>query len=335
MSEMTQRMAQQGRAVAPNQQAAGPETVTALISSPAMVAEFRKALPKHMPPEQFMRLALNEIRANPKLAQCTTQSLLGALMVAARLGLTVGGPLGQFYMTPRLMKDPAQEGKKSWQVVSVVGYQGLRDLVYRSGMIDSIQVELVRKGDTFRRGADESRGFWFEWEPEEDGDSDRPWVGVLTVARIHGAGTVWQYLSHKQVMARKARGAAGEYGPWKTDEEAMARKTGIRAIASSLPKSTEVATAVRADEQVQVWQQGQEEPTVQQIEGAPAGPVEPADEGFPQGPPATPAGQAAAKGARGRGRQVKPDSGEAYAPPPEGSPPMQEIPVEDPPEDAP
>lgn len=221
-----------------------PERRTARDLLASMEGEFAKALPAHLPVERFMRLALTEVNQSSALAACTPQSLLGALVTAAQLGLEPGGPLGQFYLTPRKIKGVMQ-------VVPIVGYQGLRDLAYRSGQVDSIQAVIVREGDVFRRGADADRGIWFEWEPAADDDDSRPMVGVLAVARIRGAGTVWRYLTRQRVLERRDRGSAGQNGPWASDFDAMALKTALRDLAKDLPKSTALAVATQVDETVQ------------------------------------------------------------------------------------
>lgn len=248
----------------------GPATVEGLLD--AMRPEFAKAIPKTLSVDHFMRLTLNEIRANPQLARCTQYSLLGALMTAARLGLEPGGPLGQFWLTPRnLQVGGAPKGTKALQVVPIIGYKGLRDLAYRAGFVKSIQATLVRKGDLFQRGANEERGIWFDWAPIDDGDEERPWVGVLAVARTLQEGTVWRYLSEPEVMRRKAAGGAGGFG-WDDWPEAMALKTGIRALASDLPQSSQFAEAMRVDEAVQEWHPGQAPPPPL-LEAGPAEPL--------------------------------------------------------------
>jgi recombination protein RecT len=267
------QQSQQGQQVA-TRTAPSSDPAVALFQS--MAPEFQKVLRDSLPVETFTRLALTELRANPQLGQCTTPSLLGALMTAARLSLEPGGPLGQFWLTPKRINVCVDRGanrwEKQWQVVPIIGYKGLRDLALRSGKVHSIQSFVVREGDSFRYGSNETRGFWHEWEPADDDEdqSDRPWRGVLTIAQLPGAGKpVWRYLGRQQVLARKASGAAGDKGPWKDHEEAMVRKTGIRAIANDLPSSSIMQEAVRADEQVQVWHAGHERPEPQQLETAP------------------------------------------------------------------
>lgn len=282
MSQLAERI-QKGRGGSGQEVAAGgpPQTVAGVIES--MRGELAKALPRHITIDHFLRVALTEVRQTPRLAECSTPSLLGSLMTAARLGLEPGGPLGQFYLTPRKVKG-------QWTVVPIVGYQGLRDLAYRSGQVDSVQAVLVRDGDRFRRGADEARGIWFEWEPPgdlDDDDDQRPVRGVLAVARIKGAGTVWRYLTRSKIEERKARGSAGDSGPWATDWDEMASKTGLRALSKDLPKSAALAIASQVDEQVQEWRPGT--PTAGALaaatDGPPPAPAEPAQQPDGEVPP--------------------------------------------------
>ena len=238
-----------------------------------MSGEFSKVLPASISAETFVRLALTELRKKPELQQCSEASLMGALMTSAALGLEPGGPLGQFHLTPKRLKG-------DWQVVPIIGYKGLRDIALRSGTVDSIQSFVVREGDAFGFGANEQRGAWFEWQPL-DIDSERPLMGVLTIARLHGtAAPVWRYLSKQQIDKRMNAGAAKGSGFWEKWPEEMARKTGVRAISSDLPTSSVLALATSVDETVQVWRSGDDAPraAAQEIDAAPTEPEEPAEE---------------------------------------------------------
>jgi recombination protein RecT len=188
----------------------------------------------------FVRAAISTIASSPKLQQATPQSVLGGIMLAAQLKLEIGPALGHFYLTPRM--DHGQQ-----ICLPIIGYQGYIELAYRSGRIEKIETFLVRNGDKFDHGANSDRGRFFDWSPA-DYDETRTWTGVVAMAKIVGAGTVWAYLPREKVLARRPRG--WEKGtPWQTNEEEMARKTGIRALAPYLPKSTELAKAIEADEQ--------------------------------------------------------------------------------------
>lgn len=223
----------------------------------SMKDEFQKALPAQIPVEQFMRLAVTELNQNPDLLKCSAASLLGALMTAARLGLEPGGPLGQFYLTPRLLKvKGGEQNEKAWQVVPLIGYKGLIELSRRSGMVGAVGADLVREGDTFRQGFDSRLGGKFtQWEPADYLEA-RPVIGVLAWANV-GSDTQARFLPMEKVLERKARGSAGDSGPWRTDTEAMIRKTGLRALAADLPQSTALALARQVDEQVQRYEAGE------------------------------------------------------------------------------
>ncbi len=95
-----------------------PETIKDWIK--AMEPEIKKALPSVITPERFTRMALTAISVNPKLAECTPQSFMGALMNAAQLGLEPNTPLGQAYLIPYENK---RKIKGEWTKVPEVQFQ--------------------------------------------------------------------------------------------------------------------------------------------------------------------------------------------------------------------
>jgi recombination protein RecT len=194
----------------------------------------------------FVRAAISSVSASPQLQQATPASLLGGIMLAAQLKLEIGPALGHFHLTPRqVSKREGDNWVKTWTCLPIIGYQGYIELAYRSGRIEKIESLLVRKGDKFDHGANSERGRFFDWSPA-DYEEKREWTGVVAIAKIKGAGTVWAYLPKDKVMER--RPDRWEKTPWGTNEEEMARKSGIRALAPYLPKSTELGKALEADE---------------------------------------------------------------------------------------
>lgn len=189
--------------------------------------------------DAFVRAALSSISASPELQMADPKTVLGAIMLAAQLKLEIGPALGQFYLTPR--KD---HGKQI--CLPILGFRGMIELSYRSGRVEKVETFLIREGDKFDHGANSERGRFFDWSPA-DYDEDREWTGVVAMAKIKSAGTVWAYLPKDKVLAR--RPSYWQSTPWKTDEESMSRKTGIRALAPYLPMSTDLGRALEADEQ--------------------------------------------------------------------------------------
>lgn len=238
--------------IADRQAQAGRATAVDLVKS--MEGQFARTLPPEMSVEKFIRDAITELRQHPELQACSADSLLGAFMTAARLGLEVGGSLGHFYLTPRTVKNKST-GQHERQVVPIIGYKGLIALARRSG-VGAVKAFIVYEGDHFREGSNTERGPYHEYDPIAGGPAGRAEVGVLAVARLSGGDVQHVYLTMDQVAERKARGAAGDKGPWLTDRDAMIRKTGIRALASELPQSTVLALARQVDEQVQTYTPG-------------------------------------------------------------------------------
>jgi recombination protein RecT len=60
-----------------------------------------------------------------------------------------------------------------------------------------------------------------------------------------------------------------ESGPWKTNEDEMAKKTAVRALAKYLPKSTDLGRALEADEQKVQQVKGLDEVQITRIDDEP------------------------------------------------------------------
>ena len=84
-------------------------------------SKISEVLPKHVSAATLTRIAITEIRTNPKLLECSLVSLAGAVMKSAQLGLQLG-LLGHCYLVP--YKDEA---------TFILGYKGMIELARRSG----------------------------------------------------------------------------------------------------------------------------------------------------------------------------------------------------------
>jgi recombination protein RecT len=227
-----------------------PEVITLLSK---MKGEIARALPKHITAERMSRVALTALRATPALLECSTASLLGSIMSAAQLGLEVNTPLGFAYLVPY---------KRVCQLI--IGYQGYLDLSRRSRLVSIQPPTLVREGDDY----EVTYGVYqnIVHKPSRDPEREaRPWTHVYAVAHAipkDAAPPIFVELTRAQVMKRKARSATANssYSPWRTDEDAMALKTAIRAIWPWVPKTSEMAVAASFDDhaergtaQVESW----------------------------------------------------------------------------------
>ncbi|URC17669.1 RecT-like DNA pairing protein [Gordonia phage Tardus] len=202
-----------------------------------MTDEFQRAMPQGMEATQLVRDAQTALRQNPKLARVTPASFFGGLMTCAQLGLRPG-VLGQAYLIPY-----------GQQAQLVLGYQGLLELIYRSGLVETIVARAVYENDEFL----------LEYGLSSDTLVHRPPAGFkprgkavayYAIARMKNGGyqiTDPVGLADMQSFARKHANGGGRSGPWKEHFDEMAKKTMIRQLAKMLPKSPEVMRAITHD----------------------------------------------------------------------------------------
>lgn len=202
---------------------------------------------KHMNPERMMRVVANAIRTTPKLQECEPMSFLGALMQSAALGLEPNTILGHSYLVPF-----ENRRKNIVEVQLIVGYKGLIDLARRSGHITSIHTGIHYSDDDL-------------WEYEEGteatlrhrpGDMAGKKLHAYAIAKFKDGGHAYVVLPWSHVM--KIRDASQGYQtairfkktdtPWIAHEDAMAKKTAIRALAKYLPLSVEFVDALSVDD---------------------------------------------------------------------------------------
>ncbi len=215
------------------------------VNDPTMLAELRRALPKHVSAEKMARIVLTALRTTRDLDKTTPESFFGCVMQAAQLGLDVNTPNQHAYLIPR-----RNNKINAMECTLIVGYQGMIELALRSGKVEKIWTRVVREGDLFRvkYGLEED----IEHEPAIDGDREtRPIAYVYAVAALTTGGKVFEVLSMAQIQERRKRSAAGNSGPWQTDFEAMARKTAVRSLFKWVPKSSEIAMAEALDERAE------------------------------------------------------------------------------------
>lgn len=233
-----------------NAPAQAPRSIYQLID--AQKSEIARALPKHMNPDRLARIAVTTLRQTPRLLECTSTSLLGALMLSAQLGLEPG-PLGHCYFVPFWNKnaewtdDQGRKRKGSYEVTWIIGYKGIIDLARRSGQLLSIEARPVYANDEFEfaYGLDDK----LEHKPAIDGTRGeiRAFYGI---ARFRDGGRYFVVLSKDEIDAHRARSKSKDDGPWVTDYVAMGCKTVVRVMAPFLPLSPELAGAIEHDDAV-------------------------------------------------------------------------------------
>jgi len=195
--------------------------------------QFATALPKRINSDRFVRIAITTIRQNPKLAQCNQESLLGALMVSAQLGLEPG-VLGQCYLIPYGRECQFQ-----------IGYKGMIELLRRSGQLKDIYAYSVYENDEFEMTYGLNRDLKHKPNLQDRGN----FIGCYCVAVLKDDARAFEYMTKEEIEAhgKKFSKTYGN-GPWKTDFEAMAHKTVVKKMLKWLPVSVEFLEMANKDE---------------------------------------------------------------------------------------
>lgn len=222
----------------PPQKPKGPrQQVSDLLDR--MAPEIQKALPNNMSAERMGRIAMTAVSSNPKLLECDPKSFIGALLQASQIGLEPNTALGQAYLIP--YKN---------QVQLQLSYLGLIELATRTGQYKAIYAHEVYKEDEF----------YYEYglhknlvhKPIDNPDSEP--VGYYAVYHLKNGGYDFAYWTRQKVeLHAKQYSKAVQQGwssPWKTDFDAMAKKTVLKDLLKYAPKSIEVSQAVGSDSKV-------------------------------------------------------------------------------------
>jgi recombination protein RecT len=202
-----------------------------LISGDKFKEQVALALPKHMTPERFTRIALTAITRTPKLQDCSQASLFKCLLDLSAAGLEPDGR--RAYLIPY--------GNECTLILS---YMGMIELVRRSGDVVSIRSELVCENDefTWENGKIVHKVEWRKPRGEIQ--------AVYAEAVLRSGETQTATMTKDEVDAIRKRSRSGSSGPWVTDYGEMAKKTSLRRLCKLLPLSPEVAEHIERDQDV-------------------------------------------------------------------------------------
>lgn len=212
--------------------------------------------PAHANPAALVQLSLaqfGKVRDLKTAATANPNAWLSVVAEAARLGLMPGDTI--FYLPFKDKHEPS-----GWTITAVVHWTGEVDLMYRTGIVETVVCEVVREKDDFA------------WDPStmlipehhvaandsgQQGLADQEDRGKLTgvycYVRFKGGGTSYPtVMTAREVLRHRAISRAGDAfwgpaypaeGPWTVD---MWKKTGIHKHAGNVPVSAEYRQTVAA-----------------------------------------------------------------------------------------
>lgn len=214
------------------------KTVAGLLTSPSFSQELSLALPSHMNAKRVARIMLTDVRKNPDLATCDSQSFFGAMISAAQAGLEIGGVFGHAFLVPFNNK---KKNIKECQLI--IGVRGMIQLFHRSGQGKNIHADVVWDNDFF----DYSRGLnhRFEHVPNMHQEG-KEITHAYAYAHLMNGGFEFVVLKKKDID--KIKNAAQTQKFWGEHYAEMAKKTALRRLFKFLPVSSEIAQVIARDD---------------------------------------------------------------------------------------
>lgn len=215
-------------------------TTTALtlrqrIDSDRFKAEIARALPKHLTPDRFVRIAATAIMRTPLLEKCDQVSVVNAMMTLGQLGIEADGRRAHLI--------PFFNSKRNcYECQLIIDYKGLAELAMRSGIVSYLHADTVCENDEFVYNKGQIERHLIDYK--------RPRGAVYCVyaiCRFKDGCEKAEVLSTEEVEALRKRSKSANAGPWVTDWSEMAKKGAFRRLSKWLPLSPEFRDAVEAD----------------------------------------------------------------------------------------
>lgn len=208
------------------------QTAEQLLCDSGFVQQLGVALPKHMTPDRMARIALTQLRKNPKLAQCTAASLGACVLQAAAMGLEPDGR--RAHLIPR---DNRKAGVT--ECTLLIDYKGLVELAIRNGDLASIHADVVCENDDFEYNLGQIEKHRIDLRKPRGAV-----YAVYCLVKRKDGGTQSVVLTRDEVEAVRSRAQSRNDGPWVTDWNEMAKKTAFRRLSKWLVLSPEIRDAV-------------------------------------------------------------------------------------------
>ena len=211
-----------------------PSTIKELLSGDKFKGQIALALPRHLKPDRFIRIALTALTRTPKLMECSPESLFKCLLDLSALGIEPDGrrahliPYGN---TATLILD----------------YKGIAELVLRSGEVSKLHADIVCENDVFEYDRGEIKAHKIDFRKPRGA-----MFASYALALMKDGTEACQVLAKEEVDAVRKRSRACGSGPWVTDYNEMAKKTAFRRLSKWLPLSPELREKVDTDEDASV-----------------------------------------------------------------------------------
>jgi recombination protein RecT len=209
-------------------------------------AAISQSLPSHIDGKRFARIILTEVRKSDiqraagvtktSLSECSPESVIGAVLTAATLGLEIGVN-GEAYLVPYRVK-----GRAEAQLI--IGYQGVAKMAWQHPMVRGIDARAVYEGEVYEVTYGTNPAIVHI--PSQHPEDANP-VAYYAVVTLSSGGQIIEALTPEQVR-RLRKGKVGSSGDIPDPQHWMERKTVLRQALKLAPKTAELGAVLAADD---------------------------------------------------------------------------------------
>lgn len=184
--------------------------------------------------EIFKTSLLNTVNSTTLWEKVNPLSIIQSALISTTLDLPINQNLGFAYLIPYGSNAQFQ-----------IGYKGLIQLAQRTGQYQTISASEVREGQIV--SYDPLKGIEFDWTI-----TDGEIIGYVAYFRLVNGFEKYHYMPNKDIQGHgKKYSKTYANGPWKTDFDAMAKKTVLKQLISKFGiMSVEMQDAVVKDQSV-------------------------------------------------------------------------------------
>ena len=198
--------------------------------------------------QRFISSVVSSVQTNPSLAECSNSSILSAALLGHSLNLPQSPQLGYFYLVPF-------KNKNGTEATFQISYRGLIQLAMRSGQYKNMNVSDIREGELVSYNPIEDT-YEFKAETDFSKRSSLKVIGYYAFFEMINGFKKGIYWSVEQLDAHAKKYSASyrkgwDSSLWKSDFDAMARKTLLRQLISKWGiMSVEMEKAYTGDQAV-------------------------------------------------------------------------------------
>jgi recombination protein RecT len=191
--------------------------------------------------QRFISSVVSAVQTNPELSKCTNASIVSAALLGHSLNLPQSPQIGMFYMVPFKNKKKVQDENGKETTVEVheatfqLSYRGMLQLAMRSGQYKAINVTDIREGEVASYNPIEDA---YEFTPETDMNKrmELKVIGYYAYFEMINGFKKGIYWTREQIENHAKKYSAayrnGWNSLWKSDFDAMAKKTMLRQLIS-------------------------------------------------------------------------------------------------------